>query len=112
MGIILAVGDAPAVAHLLRAPDMEGLSTVEMEVPALDAIDKEYETLRMVRQDAVYHHGWAHSRGDYKEAESHEKHVMEIDGKLDDLRRQYQAVEAGLLENFDGVTIDETLKNK
>eukprot|EP00439_Symbiodinium_sp_Y106_P048939 s5575_g6.t1 len=34
----------------------------------LDAINKEYENLRSVRKDAVYHHGWAQSRGDWKEA--------------------------------------------
>ncbi|CAE7500797.1 unnamed protein product, partial [Symbiodinium sp. KB8] len=33
----------------------------------LDAINKEYENLRSVRKDAVYHHGWAQSRGDWKE---------------------------------------------
>merc|ERR550525_848034 len=69
----------------------------------LDAINKEYEMLRSVRQDAVYHHGWANSRGDYREAESHEKHVMEIDLKLDLLRRQYTAIEAGQLEEADVV---------
>mmetsp|Transcript_79024 Transcript_79024/g.255894 ORF Transcript_79024/g.255894 Transcript_79024/m.255894 type:complete len:118 (+) Transcript_79024:3-356(+) len=78
----------------------------------LDAINSEYETLRSVRQDAVYHHGWANSRGDYKEAESHERHVVEIDRKLDVLRGQYKAVEAGQLEEVDGVVVDETFKDK
>mmetsp|Transcript_144215 Transcript_144215/g.401871 ORF Transcript_144215/g.401871 Transcript_144215/m.401871 type:complete len:117 (-) Transcript_144215:99-449(-) len=78
----------------------------------LDAINSEYETLRSVRQDAVYHHGWANSRGDYKEAESHEQHVMDIDKKLDNLRRQYEAVEAGQLEEVDGVIVEETFKDK
>jgi len=78
----------------------------------LDAINSEYETLRSVRQDAVYHHGWANSRGDYKEAVSHEQHVMEIDQKLDTLRKQFQAVEAGQLEDVDGVIVVEASKDK
>mmetsp|Transcript_4447 Transcript_4447/g.6245 ORF Transcript_4447/g.6245 Transcript_4447/m.6245 type:complete len:126 (-) Transcript_4447:137-514(-) len=59
----------------------------------LNKINAKYEMLRSVRQDAVYHYGWANSRGDFKEADGHEAHVMEIDRKLDILRQQYEAVE-------------------
>mmetsp|Transcript_46652 Transcript_46652/g.108965 ORF Transcript_46652/g.108965 Transcript_46652/m.108965 type:complete len:117 (-) Transcript_46652:42-392(-) len=76
----------------------------------LDAINKEYENLRSVRKDAVYHHGWAQSRGDWKEAEDHEAHVVEIDKKLGILKEQYQAVEDGRLQDFAGVVISDRLK--
>jgi len=49
----------------------------------LDLINEQYERYRSVRQDAVYHYGWAKSRGDYSESRSHENHVMEIDKKLE-----------------------------
>lgn len=75
----------------------------------LDAINKEYENLRSVRKDAVYHHGWAQSRGDWKEAEDHEAHVVEIDKKLGILKEQYQAVEDGRLQDFAGVVISDRL---
>mmetsp|Transcript_61168 Transcript_61168/g.145679 ORF Transcript_61168/g.145679 Transcript_61168/m.145679 type:complete len:122 (+) Transcript_61168:100-465(+) len=71
-----------------------GLAKYRLE-KRLDSINEEYERLRQVRQDVVYHHGWATSRGDHKEAESHEKHVIEIDEKLEKLRDRYDAVKAG-----------------
>mmetsp|Transcript_26700 Transcript_26700/g.75430 ORF Transcript_26700/g.75430 Transcript_26700/m.75430 type:complete len:119 (+) Transcript_26700:140-496(+) len=79
----------------------------------LDDINKQYERLRSVRQDAVYHHGWATSRGDYKEAESHERHVMDLDAKLKILRAQYGKIEAGApVEEVDGVVVQENLKDR
>mmetsp|Transcript_6455 Transcript_6455/g.11217 ORF Transcript_6455/g.11217 Transcript_6455/m.11217 type:complete len:122 (+) Transcript_6455:61-426(+) len=72
----------------------------------LDAINDEYESLRSVRQDVVYHHGWATSRGDYKEADAHEEHVMEIDRKLEQLRGRYEAVKAGLDTEVESVKVD------
>ncbi|CAE8636077.1 unnamed protein product [Polarella glacialis] len=77
----------------------------------LDDLNKQHETLRSVRQDAVYHHGWANSRGDYKEADSHESHVRDIDKKLANLKRQFEAVEVGEVLDFDSVVVDDRLKN-
>eukprot|EP00931_Biecheleriopsis_adriatica_P044271 TRINITY_DN25307_c0_g1_i1.p1 TRINITY_DN25307_c0_g1~~TRINITY_DN25307_c0_g1_i1.p1 ORF type:complete len:114 (+),score=26.80 TRINITY_DN25307_c0_g1_i1:44-385(+) len=78
----------------------------------LDAINRHYESLRSARKDAIYHHGWANSRGDYKEAQGHEAHVEEIDRKLDLLRKQYEAVERGESENISGIVVEERLKDK
>merc|ERR1719221_775259 len=74
----------------------------------LDEINSRYERLRSVRQDAVYHHGWANSRGDYKEGGSHEQHVIEIDRKLEKLRKMYEMVEADQeVQDFEGISIEE-----
>ncbi len=80
----------------------------------LDAINKDYETLRSVRHDAVYHYGWASSRGDTKEADAHELHVMEIDRKLGVLKRKYEAIQAGTEEatGVDSILVDELDKDK
>ncbi|CAJ1336402.1 unnamed protein product [Effrenium voratum] len=78
----------------------------------LDAINQEYENLRSVRKDAVYHHGWAQSRGEFREAKDHEAHVVDIDRKLGILREQYKAVEDGRLDDFSGVIIAEGSKEK
>eukprot|EP00929_Paragymnodinium_shiwhaense_P049413 TRINITY_DN24922_c0_g1_i1.p1 TRINITY_DN24922_c0_g1~~TRINITY_DN24922_c0_g1_i1.p1 ORF type:complete len:118 (-),score=24.05 TRINITY_DN24922_c0_g1_i1:75-428(-) len=79
----------------------------------LAAINTEYEALRSVRVDAVYHHGWASSRGDHKEADSHEKHVMEIDKRLECLRKQYEVIEAGGdPSELEALEIDETPKDR
>merc|ERR1719498_1360388 len=73
----------------------------------LDSINEQYERYRSVRIDAVYHHGWAKSRGDHSEAKSHEAHVMDIDKKLEVLKRQYQAVEADQLDEAEALAIDK-----
>eukprot|EP00747_Dinoflagellata_sp_TGD_P206519 gnl/TRDRNA2_/TRDRNA2_80214_c0_seq1.p2 gnl/TRDRNA2_/TRDRNA2_80214_c0~~gnl/TRDRNA2_/TRDRNA2_80214_c0_seq1.p2 ORF type:complete len:120 (-),score=27.84 gnl/TRDRNA2_/TRDRNA2_80214_c0_seq1:70-429(-) len=73
----------------------------------LDLINEQYETLRSVRKDVVYHYGWAKSRGDFKEAESHEDHVEQIDKKLELLRKQYAAAEAGRLDDVASVQVDD-----
>mmetsp|Transcript_13160 Transcript_13160/g.29983 ORF Transcript_13160/g.29983 Transcript_13160/m.29983 type:complete len:122 (+) Transcript_13160:56-421(+) len=72
----------------------------------LDSINEDYERLRSIRQDVVYHHGWATSRGDFKEADSHEEHCIEIDKKLDQLRKHFEAVKAGLEVEVDGEMAD------
>ncbi|CAK9115466.1 unnamed protein product [Durusdinium trenchii] len=72
-----------------------------------------YQSLRRwQRKDAVYHHGWAQSRGEFKEAQDHEAHVEDIDKKLAILREQYKAVEDGRLDDFAGVVINEGSKEK
>eukprot|EP00913_Durusdinium_trenchii_P013292 g12476.t1 len=63
-------------------------------------------------KDAVYHHGWAQSRGEFKEAQDHEAHVEDIDKKLAILREQYKAVEDGRLDDFAGVVINEGSKDR
>eukprot|EP00434_Breviolum_minutum_P007839 symbB.v1.2.006916.t1/scaffold417.1/size208627/4 len=74
----------------------------------LDTINAEYENLRSIRKDAVYHHGWAQSRGEFKEARDHEAHVEDIDKKLSALREQYKAVEDGRLEHFTEVVVERS----
>mmetsp|Transcript_13955 Transcript_13955/g.31780 ORF Transcript_13955/g.31780 Transcript_13955/m.31780 type:complete len:119 (+) Transcript_13955:3-359(+) len=81
----------------------------------LDEINSTYEALRSLRQDAVYHHGWAKSRGEPKEAIAHAEHVEEIDRKLEVLRQRYEAVEAGGIEEDDvarAVVVEERCKDK
>eukprot|EP00928_Gymnodinium_smaydae_P012963 TRINITY_DN14737_c0_g2_i1.p2 TRINITY_DN14737_c0_g2~~TRINITY_DN14737_c0_g2_i1.p2 ORF type:complete len:120 (+),score=29.62 TRINITY_DN14737_c0_g2_i1:74-433(+) len=78
----------------------------------LDDINSEYELLRSVRQDALYHHGWAGSRGDHKEAEAHERHVMDIDEKLAKLKELYQSVEADRLDDMDLVSVGDLYMNR
>lgn len=60
----------------------------------------------------VYHHGWANSRGDCKEAECHEKQVMEIDQKLQALAKRYEDVKAGNISELQQVEVVENVKDK
>eukprot|EP00449_Zooxanthella_nutricula_P027922 CAMPEP_0198538754 /NCGR_PEP_ID=MMETSP1462-20131121/48042_1 /TAXON_ID=1333877 /ORGANISM="Brandtodinium nutriculum, Strain RCC3387" /LENGTH=134 /DNA_ID=CAMNT_0044268787 /DNA_START=37 /DNA_END=438 /DNA_ORIENTATION=- len=79
----------------------------------LDAINVQYERLRSARQDAVYHHGWATSRGDLKEADAHEAHVIELDRKLQVLRDQYDSVSAGNTDDkWDGSSAALVIEHK
>eukprot|EP00933_Yihiella_yeosuensis_P053765 TRINITY_DN52059_c0_g1_i1.p1 TRINITY_DN52059_c0_g1~~TRINITY_DN52059_c0_g1_i1.p1 ORF type:complete len:130 (+),score=16.91 TRINITY_DN52059_c0_g1_i1:37-390(+) len=78
----------------------------------LDDINEKYECLRSARGDAVYHHGWAMSRGEHKEAKAHELHVIELDRKLAILKKQYEAAENGEIPQIDGVYVDERHKDK
>jgi len=61
---------------------------------ALDHVNSQYESLRETRADVVYHYHWAREKGEDKSARIHEEHVMEIDGKLLDLKDKYMAVES------------------
>eukprot|EP00930_Biecheleria_cincta_P099493 TRINITY_DN91116_c0_g1_i1.p1 TRINITY_DN91116_c0_g1~~TRINITY_DN91116_c0_g1_i1.p1 ORF type:complete len:119 (-),score=18.85 TRINITY_DN91116_c0_g1_i1:47-403(-) len=107
-GLLCLLGLAFALGKLLRF-----IRKCRRKQARLDAINKEYENLRSVRKDAIYHHGWANSRGDYKEALSHEAHVEAIDGKLECLKRQYKAVEDGEIEDdISGVFVHETYKDR
>jgi len=65
------------------------------KLSALNNINAKYIRLCRERKDLVFHFFWAVDRGDSKEADSYEKHVLEIDDKLDRLREEYLAVEKG-----------------
>lgn len=97
---------------LAAARAYQSLRRWQRKQARLDAINGEYENLRSIRKDAVYHHGWAQSRGEFKEAQDHEAHVMDIDKKLANLREQYKAVEDGQLDDFTAVVVEERSKEK
>lgn len=61
----------------------------------LDEVEKRYESLRRARKDVVYHYYWSTDRGDWKEADQHEKHCEELDNELDDLRETFHHIESG-----------------
>eukprot|EP00916_Digyalum_oweni_P025709 GHVL01042315.1.p1 GENE.GHVL01042315.1~~GHVL01042315.1.p1 ORF type:complete len:117 (+),score=23.86 GHVL01042315.1:19-369(+) len=61
----------------------------------LDSVNREYENIRKVREDVVFHYHWANERGDFKEAGNHEAYVLELDEKLKHLTSTYNQVALG-----------------
>lgn len=61
----------------------------------LQIINAEYEELRRKRKDLVFHFYWCVDSGNMTEADVHEKDVLDIDKKLDNLRSSYSCIERG-----------------
>ncbi|CAK9115582.1 Hypothetical protein SCF082_LOCUS53488 [Durusdinium trenchii] len=75
--LVALLGTACVAVFGMRA--YQSLRRWQRKQARLDTINNEYENLRSIRKDAVYHHGWAQSRGEFKEAQDHEAHVEDID---------------------------------
>jgi biopolymer transport protein ExbB/TolQ len=67
----------------------------KQKIAKLDSLNSQYEELRRRRKDLVFHFFWSVDSGNMKEADEHERDVLDIDKKLKSIRESYSGVERG-----------------
>lgn len=62
----------------------------------LNVIDSKFQQLCARRKDLVFHFYWSVDSGDVRDADSHEREVLQIDERIKQLREEFQVAKATL----------------